>query len=553
MRRAGRSAISRLAATPRIDAPAGAAPPNHAAVVWREVARGEFVLDRAFQTMRRASHPWLLESTRVGPPSGRWSFAGADPWAVLRVRGRAISLDVRRAVRAEQTIGVHEREADLVDTLRGLLSPAPQVAAASAEASAGSAGGGALPPFLGGAVGWIGHEWIATFERVARSPAAPGDLPDATWLLVDRLLAFDHERGVLIAAGTGFGHSKREAIAQAERACDAAAAWERNATSIATPIGAGREHRDPVFRPRETASLPPPFRADCDAATYGTRVERIRQKIAAGDLYQACLTHRIEAPRVDAWALYAALRQESPAPFAAFLELPEVALAGSSPERFLRVTPDGVVESRPIKGTRPRGETPDEDARLRAALMRSEKDRAENVMIVDLVRNDLGRVCVPGSIEVPALCALETLSRVFQLVSTVRGRLARGHDALDAVRAAFPPGSMTGAPKLAAIDLLARLEPVRRGPYGGALGWIDARGTLDLSVVIRTAIVRRTGVQFQTGGGVVADSEALAEWCESLDKASAFFHAHRRASAHEARAGARDAPVAPAAPFAPSQ
>jgi len=246
----------------------------------------------------------------------------------------------------------------------------------------------------------------------------------------------------------------------------------------------------------------------------------VLDEIAAGNVYQANLTHRLEGRfRGDPGELYRCLRRESPAPFGAFLEWPEVAVLSSSPERFLRVEPDGRVESRPIKGTRPRGTTAGADERLRAELEASEKDRAENLMIVDLVRNDLGRVCRTGSVQVPGLREIEAYAQVFQMVSTVTGRLAPGRDALDAVAAAFPPGSMTGAPKLAAMRLLERLEPVRRGVYAGALGYLDARGGADLSVVIRTLLVARGRATLHVGGGVVADSDPASEWRESWDKA----------------------------------
>lgn len=494
----------------------------HAALALREIAQGERDLLRAFDRLRRASYPWLLESSRVDGGLGRFSFAGADPWAVLRARGRVLSLEVRRAVRPDLLPGRHESEGDPLDALRALLCPQPIVPSQVATR-------GDLPPFLSGAVGWLGHELGAVLERVACSPASDDDLPDVAMLLVDRVLALDHASGSLFAAGTGFGATPDAARARAESACGAIASDVADASRGAragdagsAPCGA-REMLDEA----SPDALPPGIHAAFDASSYGKLVERVKQRIAAGDLYQACLTHRLDAPPADPWALYTALRRESPAPFAAFLTLPEATLAGGSPERFLRVTHEGVVESRPIKGTRPRGATAADDARLHAELSASAKDRAENVMIVDLVRNDLGRVCEVGSVSVPVLCEIEAHPTLFQLVSTVTGRLAAGRDGLDAVRAAFPPGSMTGAPKLAAIDLLARLEPVRRGPYGGALGWIDARGGLDLSVVIRSAIVRGDCVHYHTGGGIVADSEAPAEWRESLDKARAFFRAQR--------------------------
>ena len=228
---------------------------------------------------------------------------------------------------------------------------------------------------------------------------------------------------------------------------------------------------------------------------------------------------------VDPWSLYQSLREHNPAPFGAYLTLPDAAVLSSSPERFLRVDESRRVESRPIKGTRARGDDAVEDVRLARELDESEKDRAENLMIVDLVRNDLGRVCAPGSIRVPELMKIETYAAVFQMVSTVTGELAPGRDAFDLLRASFPPGSMTGAPKLASMRLIEALESVRRGVYAGALGYLDVRGGLDLSVVIRTFVCKESRAHLHVGGGIVADSSPEAEYLESLDKARAPFAA----------------------------
>ena len=222
------------------------------------------------------------------------------------------------------------------------------------------------------------------------------------------------------------------------------------------------------------------------------------------------------------------LRRSNPAPFAACIELPDVAVLSSSPERFLRVDAAGRVQSRPIKGTRPRGRSAREDAELSDALARSTKDRAENLMIADLVRNDLGRVCELGSVVVPSLMAIEPYASVWQMVTTVEGDLATGRDALDALRACFPPGSMTGAPKIAAMRYIERLEPVRRGIYSGALGYFDVRGGIDTSVVIRSIFVRHGRAHLHVGGGVVADSTAEDEYRESFDKATALLDALER-------------------------
>jgi len=282
------------------------------------------------------------------------------------------------------------------------------------------------------------------------------------------------------------------------------------------------------------SGLPSGARASLDESDYIAAVEEIRGEIAAGNVYQANLTQRIdlecgESPRFEdadlAWSLYRGLRRLSPAPFASYLELPEVAIVSSSPERFLSLDRSGAAESRPIKGTRPRGATPDEDARLAKELAESAKDRAENLMIVDLVRNDLGRVCEPGSIEVTELMAIESYATVFQMVSSVTGRLRPACDAVELIRASFPPGSMTGAPKIAAMRIIDGLEPVRRGIYSGALGYLDVCGGMDLSVVIRTLLVREGRIHLHSGGAVVTDSDPRAEYHEALDKIRALLAA----------------------------
>jgi len=249
-------------------------------------------------------------------------------------------------------------------------------------------------------------------------------------------------------------------------------------------------------------------------------VARVREYILAGDIFQANLSQRFEA-RLDEspWSFYRRLRRRNAAPFAAFLDFPEVTVLSASPERFLRVDSEGLVETRPIKGTRPRGVGPEHDAALGQALTESAKDRAENLMIVDLMRNDLSRVCVPGSVRVQELFALERYVTVHHLVSTVAGRLAPGTDALDLLRATFPGGSITGAPKLRAMEIIAELESSARGVYCGSIGYLSLTGALDTSIAIRTAIARDGQLSFSAGGGIIADSAPEQEYRETLDKA----------------------------------
>ena len=450
---------------------------------------------------------WLLDSALADGRSGRWSFAGAEPYAVARAFGDRIEITpCPRAGGEAPRVDAHVWRSDPFEALRTIVPRAARSEAAAAI------------PFAGGAVGWLGYELAAQIERLALRPRGDGDAPDAAWLLVDRVLAREHASGRLFAVALGRGDAaERAADAFADRiARTALPAKQPDKTNDLTPgTGSG-----PV-RLRDAATGLE-LGAFFDGDSYATAVVEIQRQIAAGEVYQANLTHRLAARfGGDAWRLFEALRERSPAPFAAFVSLPELTIVGSSPERFLRVDADGAVETRPIKGTRPRGATAAEDARLCDELRSSGKERAENAMIVDLMRNDLGRVCAPGSIEVPELFAIERYATLFQMVSTVRGQLRAGRDRVDLLRAAFPPGSMTGAPKIAAMQLLARLEPVRRGVYAGALGYLDARGGADLSVVIRTLLCRGREAWLHVGGGIVQGSDPRAEWEETLVKARA--------------------------------
>jgi para-aminobenzoate synthetase component 1 len=259
---------------------------------------------------------------------------------------------------------------------------------------------------------------------------------------------------------------------------------------------------------------------------YLDAVARVRDYIIAGDIFQANLSQRFEAPlEEDPWPFYRRLREVNPAPFAAYLEFDGVAIASASPERFLQVDPDGRVETRPIKGTRPRGVSPEHDAALSQALHDSAKDRAENLMIVDLLRNDLSRVCLPGSVKVPELFALEGYRTVHHLVSTVTGRLRPGKTATDLLAAAFPGGSITGAPKVRAMEIIAELEPSRRGIYCGSIGYLSLTGAADTSIVIRTIVALGGHAYFSAGGGIVVDSDPEQEYQETLHKARALITA----------------------------
>ena len=256
---------------------------------------------------------------------------------------------------------------------------------------------------------------------------------------------------------------------------------------------------------------------------YIMAVKTVKEYIVQGEIYQANISQRFEASiACEPWELYLRLRQVNPSPFAAYLGYPQVTVLSASPEEFLHLD-SGSIHSRPMKGTRPRGRTPAEDQRMAAELLASEKDRAENVMIVDLIRNDLGRVCIPGSIEVPELFTIEKYPTVYQMVSTVRGRLRPDLNAVDVLKACFPGGSVTGAPKIRAMEVIDEMEPTQRSVYCGAIGYIGFNGSMLTAIPIRILLVKGRRVYFQVGGGIVADSDPQAEYEETLHKAQGSF------------------------------
>jgi para-aminobenzoate synthetase component I len=366
-----------------------------------------------------------------------------------------------------------------------------------------------LPPgFVGGAIGFAGYDAGRFLERLPERAVRDLDVPELCFLFVDAVLVYEHARGVLQLVASARADDPDEA-----------------ASACAARMAALRARLDAPLPVPGPAAAVGPLHAPIDAEAYAELVRATQAEIVAGNVFEACIAQRMEAPfpndRSAAWQLYLRLRAESPAAFACCVFTPWAVLLSSSPERFLQLSASGWAESRPIKGTRPRGADPDTDARLRAELASSEKDRAENIMIVDLVRNDLGRVCAVDSIHVPELMIVEDHPSVFQLVSTVRGRLEDDVSPVQLFCACFPPGSMTGAPKIEAMKLIDALEPVRRSIYAGAVGYFDCGGALDFSVVIRSFVISDGRCTLSVGGAVVADSDPHAEYLESMDKARA--------------------------------
>jgi para-aminobenzoate synthetase component 1 len=437
----------------------------------------------------------LLDSTADHERTGRYSFLMADPYQVVRTKGDGASLGVVR------------------DALAPFAStPAP-----------------GLPPFQGGAAGFIGYDWGATLERL---PAPRHDdlaLPDVLLGLYDWVIAWDHCEAAawlissgmpLEGAGRGERARQRVEMVRSRLAVASTGGSERRAASVA----ASGPLAGPIACPSYAVlgvddAEQIELRSTFTHRGYLSAVARVREYILAGDIFQANLSQRFEAPlREEPWSLYRRLRRMNPAAFGAYMDCGDFQVLSVSPERFLRLT-GARVETRPIKGTRPRGLGPMHDALLGQVLTESDKDRAENVMIVDLLRNDLSRVCRPGSVRVPELFSLEHHPTVHHLVSTVVGELEPGADAVALLRATFPGGSITGAPKVRAMEIIAELEPTRRGVYCGSLGYLGADGEMDTSIAIRTCVTRGDCVYFQAGGGIVADSDPEQEYRETLDKA----------------------------------
>ncbi|MGW5609715.1 aminodeoxychorismate synthase component I [Streptomyces sp. NPDC003753] len=497
--------IPRSAAVPR---PRRTAPPAHR-LHYRRLP-GAVDTEAAFTRMYAdAQRAFWLDSSRVEPGLARFSFFGDGTGPLTEF----VRYDVDAGVCEVERPGRPPRKvrASVFDYLKR------QLATRRVDATG-------LPfDFTGGYVGYLGYETKADCGSVNRHRART---PDACWLFADRLIAVDHEEGATYAVC--LAEDTPQATREATDWLDAVTA---QLTFVSGPSGQDTATEPPGGEPGPDPTAAEPWLVR-DRATYLADIEACKDALRAGTSYEVCLTDavRLPAPR-DPYAFYRALRRVNPAPYAAFLRFGDLDVAGSSPERFLRITPDGVAEARPVKGTAPRGKNPAQDARLRHSLAVDDKTRAENLMIVDLLRNDLGRVCATGSVRVTRLMATETYATVHQLVSTVEGRLSEGADAVDCVRACFPGGSMTGAPKLRTMEIIDGLETEARGVYSGALGYFGCGGGSDLSIVIRTAVIAGDELHLGAGGAIVLGSDPAAEYDEMLLKTAAPMCAYREHTA----------------------
>ena len=478
-----------------------------------------------WEVARRLAHLprlLLLESAFSHPTLGRYSFVAAEPFDWLRARIVADSLRESgrtRGASAPHWRGGKEgsalRQTDPFVVLQEHLRPW------RVETVPG------LPPFQGGAAGLFGYDLCHHIERLPRPRFDEFETPDLAVGFYDWVIAFAHDQRRAWIISTGL--PEIEPDRRRHRALLRLETVKRRLTDFPVISPSRIVSSAGTIRPERLYPLPNlrGVFSNFDRPSYLAAARRAIEYVHAGDCFQVNLSQRLlHAATLTPLELYGRLRERNPAPFAGYFDLGDFVVVSASPERFLRVE-DGHVETRPIKGTRPRGATLEEDRRQRDELLRSAKDRAENVMIIDLLRNDLGRVCAYGSVQVPAVCRLESYRTVHHLVSEVVGKLRSGLGPVDLLRAAFPGGSVTGAPKVRAMEIIADLEPTARGPYCGSLGYVGFDGSMDTNILIRTFTLGRGWMQFPVGGGIVADSTPEAEYEETLHKAEGLLRALR--------------------------
>ena len=458
-----------------------------------------------YRSFRDRTHSIFLDSAKGTPKIARYSFIAADPYLIFRLKDDEV--EIRDITSGLRTLSRRKP----VERLNELLGIYPQKPDSD------------LPPFQGGAVGLFSYDFARYLEKLPDHALDDLDIPDAHFLFFDTVYAFDHlqrKSWIICAPGarfTGFGYRDIGDI-------DWPAAYEESAEKIGKP---GLSEVISTLAPNMSASGLPNFspsglRYEMSKGQYMDIVKRAKEYIAAGDIFQANLSQRIsaEVEGIDPWLIYEVLREVNPSPFAAYADFGDYQILSSSPERLIQVR-GRVIETRPIAGTRPRGKDRNEDSDMRSELLLNEKERAEHIMLIDLERNDIGRVSSYGSVIVDELMITEDYSHVIHIVSNVRGLIDKGMTCLDVVGASFPGGTITGVPKVRCMEIIDELEPVRRGPYTGSLGYIGFSGNMDLNIIIRTFLVKAGTAYIQAGAGIVADSDPEREYNETLKKAEA--------------------------------
>jgi anthranilate synthase component 1 len=473
--------------------------------VWREVVADVETPVSAFLKVsgpdEPGHHAFLLESVEGGERWGRYSFVGLDPFLVMTSREGMVSWEGTPPPAAEAALAEGRTP---LEVFRQVLESYRTPALAG------------LPPLHTGAVGYLGYDVVRYLERLPQTTVDEVGVPELMLMFPRSLLVFDHLRQrIAVVSNVVEGDSYWAAVARGDALVEA----------LGRPL---------PYRPVEQRHAEPDLPgSSMTQEQYEHAVEQAKEHILAGDIFQIVLAHRFSTPlEADPFDVYRVLRLVNPSPYMFYLRHPEVTVIGSSPEPLVKVQGRTVIQ-RPIAGTRPRGQTDEEDAALAAELVADEKERAEHVMLVDLARNDVGRVSTYGSVKVDELMVVERYSHVMHIVSQVSGELADGLTALDALYASFPAGTVTGAPKIRAMEIIDDLEPSRRGPYAGVVGYFDFSGNLDTCIALRTAYVADGVFHIQAGAGIVADSDPSKEWWETVNKARALLTAARIAGTIE--------------------
>jgi len=462
--------------------------------VYKEILADMETPVSAFYKINNSDYTFLLESVEGGEKVGQYSFLGSNPSIIFQSKGNDVRTDYLET-------GAHE-EISEIDPLAELEKLMGQYKPVSVDG---------LPRFHGGVVGYLGYDMVRFVEELPDETEDDIDLPDCFFVLTDSILVFDHvNHKIKVVSNAHITNGADAAYAEAIEKI------ERLIETLRKPLIIRQQHR--MYRASEVTS-------NMTQDAYENMVRKAKEYIKAGDIIQAVLSQRLSTPMsADSFDFYRALRTVNPSPYMYYLKFGDIKIAGSSPEVMVRVEGDR-AEMRPIAGTRPRGQTEKEDIALAEELLADPKERAEHVMLVDLGRNDLGRVCEYGSVVVDEMMVIERYSHVMHIVSNVVGKLHEGKNAFDVIRACFPAGTLSGAPKIRAMEIIDELEPTRRGPYGGAVGYFSFSGNADTAITIRTLVAKGDTAYIQAGAGIVADSDPEREHQESLNKAKALLKA----------------------------
>ncbi len=490
----------------------GSIPPLYIEIPYAE----PFII---YEALECGPNSVLLESVKGHYKIARYSFIAFDPYLIFTVKNGEVKIEAKGKGQRAKVNAVSFRNP--LDRLKELVTAYPQKPDPE------------LPPFQGGAIGLLSYDFVGYIEDIPKHAVDDLHIPDAHFLMADKVISFDHQHKkawAIVSPGarkTELGYRDIFDI-DWDRAYDEAeerlkAIGNGLKVSDGKRLTVNGERQEDTFKP--FALRPSPFafiNYEMSKKQYMNIVRRTKEYIAAGDIFQANLSQRISADIGDKkpWEIYKVLRRINPSPFAAYADFGDYQIASSSPERLIRVK-DGIIETRPIAGTRPRGGNFSEDELMRAELLLNEKERAEHIMLIDLERNDIGRVAEYGSVFADELMITEDYSHVIHIVSNVRGTMQRDKTCFDAIKATFPGGTITGVPKVRCMEIIDELEPVARGPYTGSLGYIGFSGTLDLNIIIRTFVIKNGFAYVQAGAGIVADSDPEREYYETLKKAEA--------------------------------